>query len=136
MARAGRKRKTKVVRYPATGRITRASRRDLDAALFADNLWGLSAIAMIGSGLIRALGSYEKGSAFYLGDPMFQLKMVLVMLVLALEIWPMVLLLRARFGSRETVLSPWLARISWAQLTVVLLLPVVAAAMARGTTPW
>src|SRR5919199_4491466 len=58
--------------------------------LMADALWGLAAGLWIVSGLVRAFGGLEKGSGFYLASPLFWVKMGLLLLILALEIWPMV----------------------------------------------
>src|SRR5438477_88488 len=49
----------------------RALKRPLDdgglARLFAaDNLWGVAALLLVATGLLRAFGGLEKGSAFYL----------------------------------------------------------------------
>ena len=63
----------------------RALRGPLDQAgllrLFAaDNVWGLAAALWLVTGLARAFGGLEKGSAFYLGSSLFWTKMVLMML--------------------------------------------------------
>ncbi len=59
-----------------------------EAALSADNVWGLSALLWIGTGLARVFGGFEKGSAFYVANPMFQLKMGLLGAVMLLELCP------------------------------------------------
>ena len=68
---------------------------------------------------------------------MFHVKLGLVGLVLVLEVWPMITLMRWRIqqGRGETPdLAPMatLARLNTAELLIVLALPFVAAAMARG----
>ena len=112
-------------------------RRDVAAVLAADNLWGLSALVMLGTGLLRAFGGLEKGAAFYLDSNAFWLKMGLFATVLALEVWPMVTFIRwriARGRGQEADLSRagalwW---VNTAEVALVVAIPFVAAAMARG----
>src|SRR5688500_4860091 len=75
----------------------------LDAArirrvLAADSLWGLAALLWISTGLLRAFAGFEKGSAYYLGSTAFRLKMGLLAIILLLELWPMVSLVRWRIS--------------------------------------
>jgi putative membrane protein len=109
-------------------------RGDIPAALGADNLWGLSALVLLGTGLARAFSTLEKGSGYYLASPAFHLKLGLFGLVLALEVWPMITLLRWRLRPelREVGRAATLARVSWLELALLLIVPFVAAAMARG----
>lgn len=109
-------------------------RGDLPTALHADNIWGIAALILIPSGLVRAFGGLEKGADFYLHSPAFWLKMGLLALLMALELWPMVLLIRWRIRPArvETRLLPRLAWISRLEVGLLLLLPVAAAMMARG----
>ena len=114
----------------------------LDARAFrrvfaADAVWGLSALLWIGTGLLRAFGGYEKGSAYYLQNHMFWGKMTLLGLILLLELWPMATLVRWRlaFGrGREIDTSPAraLGRVSLAQAALVIGMVFLASAMARG----
>src|SRR5918996_4324115 len=69
---------------------------NIQRALFADTLWGIAALLRITTGLARAFAGLEKGSAYYLANDAFWVKMVLLGLVLLLEIWPMVTLIRWR----------------------------------------
>lgn len=113
------------------------SRGDVPAALAADNAWGVAALLWLGTGLLRAFGGVEKGAAFYLASTTFHLKLGLFGLVFLLELWPMVTLIRWRLARGrgdvpDTAAMPWLARISAAETAVVLAIPFVAAAMARG----
>ena len=60
----------------------RALKRPLDregfARLFAaDNVWGIAALLWLVTGLLRAFGGLEKGSAFYLASRLFWLKLAL-----------------------------------------------------------
>jgi putative membrane protein len=120
----------------------RALRRSLNAdglrqVLAADNLWGVAAALWIATGLARAFGGLEKGSAFYLSQPVFYAKMALFVAILLLEIWPMTTLIRWRMQLRrgatvDTGAAPALARISEIQAALVVLMVFAAAALARG----
>ena len=59
--------------------------RNLQRALYADALWGIAALVWITTGLARAFGGLEKGSAYYLSNDVFLLKMALLGVVLLLE---------------------------------------------------
>lgn len=51
---------------------------------FADTLWGVAALLWISTGLLRAFGGLEKGSAYYLHSTAFWVKMALLGAILAL----------------------------------------------------
>jgi putative membrane protein len=121
------------------GRARALGRADLVEAERADNLWGLSAIVVIGSGLARLLW-FEKGSAFYLAHWAFHAKMGLLGLILVLELLPMAYLVRYRVqvwrGAAPAELPvALLARISWTEACALFFLPLLAAAMARALAP-
>ena len=128
-----------LVRAWALRRVADGVERDawVRRALMADNLWGVAAVLWIGTGLLRAFGGWEKGSAYYLAAPAFHLKMTLLGLVLALEAWPMVTLIRWRVagmrgGDPDVSRALTFARISEVELAITLLMVVVAGWMARG----
>jgi len=109
----------------------------LKDVFFADNLWGLAAFLWLLTGLWRAFGGLEKGSDFYLHNTAFLVKMGLFAIVFALEIRPMITLIKWRSRQRQKQpidlsVAPSLARISYIEL--ILLIPIVsmATAMARG----
>ena len=109
----------------------------LGRAFRADTLWGLAALLWVSTGLLRAFGGLEKGSAYYLGSQIFYLKMGLLVTILLLEIWPMTTLIRWRIGARrgaaiDTTSAPALARISRIQAVLVILMVFAATALARG----
>lgn len=109
----------------------------LKRVFYADTFWGIAALLWIGTGLVRAFGGLEKGTDYYLHQPMFHAKMGLLGLVLALEIWPMATLIRWRVRSGrglelDTHSAPTFARISEVQAVLVLLMVLAATAMARG----
>ena len=125
----------------ARGRALRAVARGDSAAvrrvLFADGLWGLAAILWLSTGLARVLGGLDKSIDFYLYNGFFWTKMALFVLVLALEIWPMVTFIRWRSALGggavpDTRAAAMLVRVNHAETALVVLIPFVAAAMARG----
>jgi putative membrane protein len=109
----------------------------LRRVFFFDNLWGAAAVLWLVTGLWRAFGGLEKGSAYYLNSTSFWVKMALLGLVLVLEIWPMVTLIRWRLalgkGLRvDTSPARRIATISIVQTALTVLMVFVATAMARG----
>lgn len=106
----------------------------------ADSWWGVAAILWIGSGLWRLLGSVEKPTPYYVHNKYFMAKMAGLILILILEIWPMVTLIKWRGAASRGTLSfstiaprsHRIARISYIQATIVVVMVVLAVAMARG----
>lgn len=123
----------------------RALRRPLDSdgirrVFVGDALWGIAAIVWIGTGLVRAFGGFEKGTAYYIGHPMFHAKMGLLGLILLLEIWPMVTLVQWRLRLRRsdrvnTTRARTLALISDIQTALAILMVFAAVALARDIRP-
>ncbi len=106
-------------------------------ALTADNWWALSAILLLSTGLWRLLGGLEKGTAYYLANPLFHAKLGIFALVIILELWPLRALMgwrRALRGSREIDVdrASTFARISYLQMALVVVMVFLATAMARG----
>lgn len=120
----------------------RALRGPLDAAglsrvFVADTWWGAAAGLWIVTGLARAFAGLEKGGAYYLHSHWFFAKMALFAVILALEVWPMVALIRWRIAARQggvidTRSARAFSRISVAQAHLVALMVFAAVAMARG----
>jgi putative membrane protein len=111
--------------------------KNLQRAIYADTLWGIAALLWITTGLARAFSGLEKGSAYYLSSNAFWLKMILLAVVLLLEVWPMVTLIRWRIqlGRGEPVNTQHasrFAKISMVQATLVVAMVLAATAMARG----
>jgi putative membrane protein len=104
----------------------------------ADGLWGLAALLWIATGLLRVFGGLEKQPAFYLRNGFFWVKMGLFALVFALEIRPMLTFARWRSERRRGVAPAAganldaLVAVNDAETALVLLIPFVAALMARG----
>jgi putative membrane protein len=109
----------------------------LRSVFLADNLWALAAALWLGTGLWRLLAGLEKDTSYYLQNHVFLGKMALFVVLLALEVRPIITLIgwRRRVAKGEqpdTRAAPLLARISFAQGGIVIVMVFLAAAMARG----
>lgn len=105
--------------------------------LITDNIWGISALVLLVTGGLRAFGGYEKGSDYYLHQPLFHVKMTLLVLILLLELAPMIRFIKWRIAlARGTHLdlhqAGLFARISHLQALLVVLMMIAATGMARG----
>jgi putative membrane protein len=120
----------------------RALKRPLDPAglrlLFAaDNAWGLAALVLLLTGVLRAFAGLEKGTAFYVASSLFWVKVGLFVLVVALEVRPMLTLIRWRRqlghgGTPETSAARVLYHLNHVELAVAVLIVFVASFMAKG----
>jgi uncharacterized membrane protein len=130
----------------ARARALRDSLRDpedhgaLRRAFIGDSWWGVAAGVWLATGLWRLLAGTEKSTSYYLANHVFYLKMALFLGVLALEVWPMMTLLRWR--SKRAAPNPRDAGrievISYVECALVVAIVLAAVAMARGygmTTP-
>jgi putative membrane protein len=122
----------------ARGRALRGTldRAGLARAFFADNLWGVAAGLWLVTGIPRLL-FFEKGVAYYMQHPLFLTKLVLFLLIFALEVWPMVTLIRWRIATKkgeaiDTSAARRIATISFVQMALVLVIVFLATAVARG----
>jgi putative membrane protein len=109
----------------------------LRTVFVADTWWGVAAFLWIGTGVWRLLAGLEKDTGYYFQNHLFLTKMALLVLILVLEVWPMITLIkwRRRVTAGEppvTKTARALARISFAQAGLVVLMVFLAAAMARG----
>lgn len=107
--------------------------------LLADNLWGISALILLVTGGMRAFGGYEKGTDYYLHQPLFHLKMTLLVLILLIELAPMITLVKWRIASArgaalDTERAKLYARISHVEALLLVLMVIAATGMARGVT--
>lgn len=98
---------------------------------------GLAAALWIGTGLWRLLAGLEKDTSYYFHNHIFLGKMALFAVILALEIRPMITLIAwrrrlARGEQPDIRAAPLLARLSYAQAGIVVLMVFLAAATARG----
>jgi putative membrane protein len=121
------------------------SARPLDGAaarraFAADGWWGAAAGLWIATGLWRLIAGTEKATGYYLANHVFYAKMGFFALILALELFPMITLIRWRraAGREGTAWSPdtraasRISAISYAQAVLVLAMVTAAVMMARG----
>jgi putative membrane protein len=121
----------------ALRRIVAGDASAVKAALLADSFWGVAALLWIATGLLRAFGGIEKSPGFYLYNVFFWIKMALFGLVFSLEAVPLGTMIGWRFAlkrgaSPDTRGAARLVLLNDAETVLVLLIPFVAAAMARG----
>src|SRR4051812_28619717 len=116
------------------GRIDNAALQRLFAA---DTVWGIAAALWLLTGILRAFGGLEKGSAFYLGSALFWTKMTLFVLVVALEIQPMITFIRWRAArgrghTPDTSRARTLYILNHVEMALVVVIVFIASFMARG----
>ena len=127
---------------PAVYLRGRALKEPLDAGGFrrlfrADTLWGIAAFLWLATGLLRAFGGLEKGTAYYVSSRLFWTKMALFGLIVLLEIAPMLAFIRWRIQLKrgqapDTSRAPAFYLVNHVEMALVVLMVFVAAFMARG----
>jgi putative membrane protein len=86
---------------------------------------------------MRVFGTYEKGADYYLHEPLFHVKMTLLVIILVLEVPSMLALMRWRASIRKGA-APELqnarryAHLSVIQTVLLVLMVFAATGMARG----
>jgi putative membrane protein len=105
--------------------------------LTADAWWGVAALLWVATGLVRLLAGTEKPTGYYLHNHAFWAKMALFIAILLLEIRPIVTFGRWRAAVRRgelpsVVPAAALARVSYIQAVLAVLMVLAATAMARG----
>ncbi len=110
---------------------------DLDNVFFADNMYGLASLLWIGTGLWRAFGGLEKGTDYYLESTAFWVKMSLFAAVFALELLPMVTLIKWRMQLKKGLeidlkKTALLSKLTYAEVVLLTVMVFVAVLMARG----
>lgn len=116
-------------------RATLVDQSQLPRVFAADNAWGLAAFLWISTGVARLYA--EKGIPFYMHSRLFLVKLTLFLIIFALELYPMITLIRWRIADRQKKpinLAPLktLARISHAELALTICIPFIAAMAVRG----
>ena len=109
-------------------------------AFIFDAVWGIAALLWLSTGLWRLFGETEKTLSYYMSNHAFFAKMGFFVLILALEIWPAIVLMRWRravMGGRGTAdvdlaQARRIATISHVEALLVVLMVFAAVAMARG----
>jgi len=109
----------------------------LRRAFTAGSAWGAAVVVWVLTGAWRAFGGLEKGTTYYLSQPMFHLKLGLVVIVVLLEFWPAATLIRWRLEQKrgkavDAAAAPIIVLISRVQAAMVLVITFVATALARG----
>ena len=103
-------------------------------ALTADAWWGVAAVLWLATGLWRLLGHTEKTTSYYLTNPVFYAKMAMFLAIVAMEIRPMMTLMRWRAGKAQP--NPRdvgrIEVISYAECALVIAVVFAAVTMARG----
>ncbi len=112
-------------------------RAGLQRVFYADNWWGIAAVLWIVTGLFRLFGGLEKDPSYYFNNRIFWIKMALLAVILLLEAGPMITLIRwrirlSRGGVPDTGAALRLARISYLEAALVMLMVLAATAIARG----
>ncbi|MGH7752604.1 MAG: DUF2214 family protein [Gemmatimonadales bacterium] len=109
----------------------------LKRVFYADNIWAVAGFLWLTTGVARAFLGFEKGADYYLHNYFFLAKVGCFLAIVALEIRPIVALMRwrmrlARGEVIDTSPGPALARTSMVQAFLVLIMILLATAMARG----
>ncbi|MBL8937677.1 MAG: DUF2214 family protein [Archangium sp.] len=109
----------------------------LEPMFVGDNLWGVAAILWLVTGLLRAFGTFEKGSGYYLNNHAFLLKLGLFGAIFLLELWPMVTFIvwrirKAKGLPLDTSRAATFATITGVEVVLTVAIPFVASMMARG----
>lgn len=109
----------------------------LGRAFVADGWWAVAGVLWLVTGSLRAFAGLEKGTEYYVTNPLFHAKFGLFVLVLLLEIYPIVTLVRWRRGRRQGVAADpkaagRIALISGVQAAMVVAMVLLATGMARG----
>ncbi len=109
-------------------------------AFTADSWWGIAALLWIVTGLWRLLGGVERQTTYYTHNVVFLTKMDLFALIFALELWPMITLIRWRIAARraggawkpDVTVARRIRVISYIQVVLIVAMVVAAVSMARG----
>ena len=108
--------------------------RAIRRALVADAWWGVAAAVWLVTGLWRLLAGTEKSTTYYLTNLAFDAKMLMFVGILALEVWPMLTLIRWRRRTREPQArdAGRIEVISYVECALVIAMVFAAVSMARG----
>lgn len=118
-------------------RLNKSSPSKLRDVFVADNFWGIAAAVLLVTGALRAFGGFEKGTFYYLHQPLFHLKMATFIAIVLLEIAPMVALIKWRNAFKsgtpiDTRHALLYSRISHIEVALIIVILVAASGMARG----
>jgi len=121
----------------ALRRLAGTSPAELRQVFIWDNLWGISAAVLLITGGLRAFGGFEKGTDYYLHQPLFHVKLTLFLIILLLELMPMITLIKWRIAVKKDRAidigrARVFARISHIEALLIMLIVIAASGMARG----
>lgn len=110
---------------------------DRQRALTVDGVWGVAALLLLPTGALRAFGGFEKGFDFYGHSALFWTKLALVSALVAVELWPMIVLIKWRVAiakgqTVDTSRARLFGAISYAEGASIVVIMMLAAFMARG----
>ncbi|EWH10895.1 hypothetical protein DS2_06376 [Catenovulum agarivorans DS-2] len=98
----------------------------------ADAVYGLGAVLVLVAGVLLIV-SVGKPAEFYSKNPIFHVKMTLFVVMALLSIYPTIYFIKNRSFVGETIQIPKkIVMIIRAELTLLLIMPLLAALMARG----
>jgi putative membrane protein len=113
-------------------------RRDATLMVITDVVYGIAALALLLSGILRVL-HYGQGSGFYTGNPLFWVKVGVFLAVGTLSLYPTVTYilwaLPLRRGESPAVSEALAGRLRWIlniELAGFATIPLLATLMARG----
>ena len=114
--------------------------RDARRAFKADGYWGAAAVLWLVTGLWRLIAHTEKNVGYYFDNFAFIAKMGGFILIVLLEIWPAMTLVRWRMAARrdgerwqpDERVGRRIAAIGHLEATIVIVMVVLATSMARG----
>jgi len=114
------------------------SLREAWRILIADAVYGLAAIAILATGVLRLI-YFGKGPEFYTDNPIFWAKIVVFFVVGSLSLYPTLTFLlwlrelrqgeTPKFGAAKATAIRWIVRLELAGFAAI---PLLAALMARG----
>ncbi|MCT0226572.1 DUF2214 family protein [Synechococcus sp. CS-1328] len=114
------------------------SKQDATLMVITDVIYGLAALALLGSGILRVL-HFGQGSAFYTENPLFWWKVGLYLSVGTLSLYPTVTYILwaipLRKGEAPQVSEALAKRLGWIlniELAGFAAIPLLATLMARG----
>jgi len=106
--------------------------------MIADGVYGAAATTVLITGILRVL-YFGQGKDYYLSNPVFYIKVGIFLVVGALSLYPTFSFLSwlpdLRQGKPPTLETPQVNRITWlirAELVGLILIPILAAMLARG----
>lgn len=105
--------------------------------LLGDNFYGAAALLWIVTGVWRAFGGLEKGTDYYLANPLFWMKLGLFGAVFLIELPMMMEFIRWRIrgarGESIALKGTWsiYAMLHWAEAALIIAIVLLASQMAR-----